>query len=263
MEQSLCGKEIAAGTLGNSPHKFVWYNRSHEEFATLVAGKTIGKPRLMGRWLALDLDPGYRLIFGELGGKIILHSQDNPVPQKYHLLLRFTDQTFLSVLISMWGALELYQKGEELSRDYIRDMAITPLDQAFTQEYFTSLLQQITRKGKRSVKSLLTQEQTIPGLGNSIAQDIMFTAGLNPRRNLQELGEKEQEKLFRSIRETLEEVIRLGGRYDEVDLYGKAGGYVRKMDAKSAGKPCPICQTAIKSMQYLGGACYYCPNCQK
>jgi formamidopyrimidine-DNA glycosylase len=45
--------------------------------------------------------------------------------------------------------------------------------------------------GKRSVKSLLTQEQIIPCLGNSCAQDIMFMSGMHPRENLVELGSKE------------------------------------------------------------------------
>ena len=44
MNQALKGKQIRQGSLGNSPHKFVWYNRTHEEFAALTAGKHPGKP---------------------------------------------------------------------------------------------------------------------------------------------------------------------------------------------------------------------------
>ncbi len=50
----------------------------------------------------------------------------------------------------------------------------------FTFEYFDGLLDEVAEGKKRSVKSLLTQEQTIPGLGNAIAQDIMFIARLQP-----------------------------------------------------------------------------------
>ena len=32
MNETLRGKIIGNGCLGNSPHKFVWYNRSHEDF---------------------------------------------------------------------------------------------------------------------------------------------------------------------------------------------------------------------------------------
>jgi formamidopyrimidine-DNA glycosylase len=35
MNATLAGKTIQRGILGNSPHKFVWYNRTHEEFQTI------------------------------------------------------------------------------------------------------------------------------------------------------------------------------------------------------------------------------------
>ena len=31
INETLCGKTISGGSLGNSPHKFVWYNRSSDE----------------------------------------------------------------------------------------------------------------------------------------------------------------------------------------------------------------------------------------
>ena len=36
MNQTLKGKKIQKGQLGNSPHKFVWYNRRHDEFEKLT-----------------------------------------------------------------------------------------------------------------------------------------------------------------------------------------------------------------------------------
>jgi formamidopyrimidine-DNA glycosylase len=50
MAESLSGKRIATGTLGNSPHKFVWYNRKPAEVASLVKGKTVGRAHSRGRW---------------------------------------------------------------------------------------------------------------------------------------------------------------------------------------------------------------------
>ena len=42
---TLQGKTIRSGSLGNKPHKFVWYNRTHEEFTELTRGKTVGDAR--------------------------------------------------------------------------------------------------------------------------------------------------------------------------------------------------------------------------
>ncbi len=38
--------------------------------------------------------------------------------------------------------------------------------------------------------------------------------------------------------------------------------YNRLMDKNATGKPCPECGNVIQKMQYLGGACYFCPKCQ-
>jgi formamidopyrimidine-DNA glycosylase len=59
------------------------------------------------------------------------------------------------------------------------------------------------------------------------------------------------------------EVTAKGWRYDEVDLHNSPGQYVRLMDAKAAGNPCPACGTTVEKIQYLGGACYFCPRCQE
>jgi formamidopyrimidine-DNA glycosylase len=262
MKKTLAGKRIKEGSLGNSPHKFVWYNRSPEEFAALTKGKTVGEAYARGRWLFVPLEPGYVLVFGECGGKILFHVRACDVPPKYHLLAVFEDGTALSATTQMWGAMELYEKGRESERKYIREMRPTPVDEAFTRAYFASLVEECLRGEKRSVKGLLTQDQLIPGLGNSIAQDIMFKARLNPKRSLEELDAKRLKALYDAIIGTVKEAVRSGGRNDEVDLFEKPGGYARVMDKNSPEHPCPECGMEITKIQYLGGACYFCPACQ-
>lgn len=263
ISDTLTGKTIRAGELGNSPHKFVWYNRSHEEFAQLTAGKVVGQPRVQGRWMSIALNPGYTLLFGECGGKILLHPAGDPLPGKYHLLLHFDDGSALSATTQMWGAMELYEAGQEQEREYVRGMRPTPLDPEFTFDYFDNLIDELLEGPKRSAKSLLTQEQTIPGLGNAIAQDILFRAKIGPRRALNEFTPGQRRDLYAAIIDTVREVIEAGGRNDETDLFGQPGRYIRIMDSAAAGKPCPDCGATVQKMQYLGGACYFCPKCQQ
>jgi len=90
----------------------------------------------------------------------------------------------------------------------------------------------------------------------------MFRAGLHPRRDLADLDEARLRALYDEILATLRDVTAAGGRSDERDLFGRAGGYTRLMDARAAGQPCSRCGTTIEKMQYLGGACYVCPRCQ-
>jgi formamidopyrimidine-DNA glycosylase len=262
INETIRGKIIQEGHLGNSPHKFVWYNRKPEEFTRLTKGKTVGETYGKGRWLFLRVEPGYILVLGECGGKILFHSAGMKLPEKYHLWLAFEDGSALTTLTQMWGAMELFDAGMEKERKYVKDMRITPVDPEFTFEYFSVMIDELLQGEKRSVKSLLTQDQLIPGLGNAIAQDIMFYSHLHPRRALAELTSSQRHDLYAAIKDKVNEVIEKGGRYDETDLFGKPGGYVRLMDSAAAGKPCPECGRTVEKIQYLGGACYFCPKCQ-
>ena len=260
---SLQGRTIVSGSLGNKPHKFVWYNRSHDEFARLTAGKRIGQAHTRGRWMFIPLEPGYVLVLGECGGRVLYHAAGARAPDAYHLYLTFDNGSSFSVTTQMWGAMELYEKGQERERQYVRDMRPTPTDLEFTFEYSCILIDSLTMGEKRSVKSLLTQDQLIPGLGNAIAQDILYRARLHPRHPLAGLTADQRRALFDAILTTVHAAIQQGGRYDETDLFGVPGRYVRIMDKEAPGRPCPECGGPVEKMQYLGGACYFCPRCQQ
>jgi hypothetical protein len=60
INECIAGKTILSGSLGNSPHKFVWYNRTHEEFAGLTQGKTVSSLR---HGCGEDPVPGRRVLF--------------------------------------------------------------------------------------------------------------------------------------------------------------------------------------------------------
>jgi formamidopyrimidine-DNA glycosylase len=262
INELLKGKTIRKGQLGNSPHKFVWYNRQPEEFERLVREKRVGEAWSRGKWLFIPLLPGYVLLLGECGGKMLYHPPGTKLPKKYHLYLHFENDSFFTLTTQMWGAMELYEAGMEQGREYVEGMRTTPIDPEFTFDYFCQLLTEVSAGKKRSAKGLLTQDQIIPGLGNAIAQDILFRARLHPRRSIRDLNSARRRELYAAILETVGLVIEKGGRDDEVDLYGRRGGYVRVMDRRAVGRPCPGCGGRVEKMNYLGGACYFCPTCQ-
>jgi formamidopyrimidine-DNA glycosylase len=253
---------VESASLGNSPHKFVWYNVSRDEFSRVMAGKTFGPAYSRGKWMFIPANPGYLLVLGECGGKILYHKSSSDIPPKYHLLVRFCDGSAFSATTQMWGAMALYKKGEELQNQYIKGMKPTPLDKGFTLAYFSGLIDHCLSTETKTAKGLLTQKQLIPGLGNSIAQDILFAARMSPMHRLEDMRQRDRKVLYNAIMKTVQEIISKNGRYDEVDLFDNPGGYKRKMDKNSVGKPCPRCHGKIEKIQYLGGACYYCPKCQ-
>jgi formamidopyrimidine-DNA glycosylase len=159
--------------------------------------------------------------------------------------------------------MELYEQGEEQHREYVKGMRTTPIEPEFTFGCFSALIDDLLEGKKRSAKALLTKDQLIPGLGNAIAQDILFRARLHPRHPIADLKPDQRRSLYDAIVNTVGEVIAQGGRYDEWDLYNQRGGYVRLMDKNAVKRPCPECGGKVIKIQYLGGACYLCPHCQQ
>ena len=58
------------------------------------------------------------------------------------------------------------------------------------------------------------------------------------------------------------EIVSLGGRDTEKDLFGNKGGYITKMSQSGINEGCPECGTSIIKENYLGGSIYTCPKCQ-
>ena len=117
-------------------------------------------------------------------------------------------------------------------------------------------------KPSASAKAFLATEQRIPGLGNGCLQDILFRAGLNPRKKLEDWPDRDGDKVFHAIKDVMADMTEQGGRDTEKDLLGNAGGYRTLMSRNTLGRGCPACGQEVVKEAYLGGTVYYCPVCQ-
>jgi formamidopyrimidine-DNA glycosylase len=219
-----------------------------------------------GRSIYLKLG-GHMLWWSDTGGKLLYHEPGAKLPKNYHLGWDFEDGAALTFAMQMWGGVKLLDHSEFGEKPY-DETGVEPLSQAFTLEKFNEMLDEYPEKTSKGIKGFLVATgyavpNHIAGLGNAIVQDILFLAGLSPKRKILEITPDEREKLHEAINSTIAEAIKLGGRYDEVDHFGNQGGYVRLMDSKTKDTPCIQCGTDIKKISYLGGACYLCPACQQ
>jgi formamidopyrimidine-DNA glycosylase len=265
MENELTGKVISGFNQGSMTHKFLWLNRPIEEMELVLPGAVVTGASSYGRSIYLHL--GDRMLWwGDAGGRLLYHTPEGKLPKKYHLAWNFTDGTMLTFNMQMWGFVRLLEQHEftDLPNE---ETGLPPLHTRFTLERFEQMLESYPDQSSKGIKGFLVATgyaipDPINGLGNAIVQDILFQAGLSPKRKIAQIRTEERSKLYRAIQDTIAEAIKLGGRYDERDLYGKPGRYIRLMDSKTAGTPCTRCGTDIKKISYLGGACYICPICQ-
>jgi formamidopyrimidine-DNA glycosylase len=262
MDEVLAGKRIERGNRGNAPHKFAFANGSAEEYEAVFQGRTVGKSCAHGNAILTDIEPGYTLVLGGGGERILFHPREHKLPKKHHLWLGFEDGTALTVSVQGWGNTLLLPQASTGEHRHVRADSVMPLTDAFTWEYFQALFAQVDPESKASIKYFTVSEPGVWGIGNGCLQDILFRARIHPRRRAVDVTTSEQRALYDAINATLQEMVDLGGRESERDLYGERGRYVRTMDSKTAGQPCPNCDTPIMKIQYLGGSCYLCPACQ-
>lgn len=115
INETISGKVIQKGIQGNSAHKFVWYNRTPDEFEALTYGRIVGETEAKGKWLFVSLEPDYVLVFGECGGKVLFHPSGSHMPPKYHLYLGFEDGSALTATTQMWGRWSYTRKGKNVT----------------------------------------------------------------------------------------------------------------------------------------------------
>jgi formamidopyrimidine-DNA glycosylase len=209
-----------------------------------------------------EIGADHTLVLGCGGERILFHESAQTLPKKHQLFVHFDGDAYLTVTISGWGNTLLLPRAEAGRHQHVQEDRITPLDEAFTWNYFHQLFEPLAEDSKASLKYFLISDPGLWGLGNGCLQDILFHARLHPRRRTVETNEAERRALYDSVRTTLGQMVDQGGRNDEVDLYGQPGGYQRILYSKSVGQPCPNCGTPIEKAAYLGGSIYFCPECQ-
>lgn len=260
MKDSILGKRISEIVVEQSPHKFAFFIGDPNNCISLLQGKTICDVKAFGGQLELIVDDT-SLVLSD--GVVVLYHQIGQIrPKKHQLLLEFEDKTALSFSVTMYGGISCFPTGKNDNMYYlVAKEKPSPLSDEFNFSYF---LQIVSHPGmnKLSTKAFLATEQRIPGLGNGLLQDILYHAGLHPKRKMNTLSKDELERMFLSINSTLTQMVELGGRDTEKYLFGEFGGYTTKLSKKTVNTPCPICHNMIQKEAYLGGSIYYCSGCQ-
>jgi formamidopyrimidine-DNA glycosylase len=257
--ETLGGKQIAHAVANASPHKFAWYTGDPAEYNDRLAGKVIGKGT--GVAGSIEFEAGDMLL--AISAPIRYHAEGEKPPKKHQLLLEFADGTAISSSAQMWGGFFCFPAGEKGGfPDYdIAKAHPSPLTDAFDRAYFATLFDDKTPK--LSAKAFLATEQRIPGLGNGVLQDILWTARIHPKHKMGELSESEIDAMYNAVKHVMAAMTAQGGRDTERDLFGQPGGYKTILSRNTVDTPCPACGTVIRKEPYLGGAIYYCSECQK
>lgn len=103
-----------------------------------------------------------------------------------------------------------------------------------------------------ALKARLMDQSRLAGVGNLLADEILWRAGLDPRRPAGSLTPTEQRRLHRHVRRVVDDLLARGGSH--------AGDL---MPARVAGGACPRDGTPLRRDTVGGRTTWWCPGHQR
>jgi formamidopyrimidine-DNA glycosylase len=163
-----------------------------------------------------------------------------------------------------FGLMDVFDtKGREQHK-LLRHIGIEPLSKELTPEYLA-----VKFKGKKvPIKVALMDQRLIAGIGNIYACEVLFYAGINPRKQAGKLKADELKKLVPAIRKVLEKSIACGGSSlrDYVQADGGLGHFQNEFAVYGReGKRCTAkgCKGMIQNITQGGRSTFFCSETQK
>jgi len=105
--------------------------------------------------------------------------------------------------------------------------------------------------GNAPIKARLLDQGAISGVGNLLADQALWQAGITPVRRTAELSVEDLDRLRTELRAAVRAAIRHGGVH--------TGTFV---EARGREGACPGCGAALDRAKVGGRTTYWCPECQ-
>lgn len=120
----------------------------------------------------------------------------------------------------------------------------------------------------RKLTTLLLDQGFVSGIGNYLRSEIMFYAGVNPRRKLRTYSDEEKEALAEATIRLSERSYNTGGITNDPSIVealkreNAPYSEYRHFVYNRTGDRCHKCGTVIEEEKTGGRKIYYCPSCQ-
>lgn len=231
------------------------------DFAARLRGRRIDALDRHGKFLLGHLDDGaVWLLHLGMSGQLTLSGDDPPRRAHDHVVVRLADAHVLTYNDPRrFGRLALIRS------DRIDVEAGAGVD-ALAPELDAALLFHLTRHRRTSLKALLMDQRRIAGLGNIYVSELLFRAGVRPRRAAGSVTRAECARIIDATRAVLAEAIACGGSSiaDYRNGFGEFGCFQSRHQVYDRdGEPCYVCGTPIRAVVVVGRSTFFCSKCQR
>ncbi len=232
--------------------------KSFDPPISALTGRTVGRAGRVGKYLLLDCD-GIVLVAHLARAGWLRWSEampDTPArPGKGPLALR--------VRLESEAGFDLTEAGTRKSmsvwavadpQDIPRIAALGPDAAAVGEAEFEELL---AAAGAHQIKTALTDQRILAGIGNAYSDEILHRAGLSP---FAPAAGVDAAGLYAVMRAVLADAIG--------DLVGQDAARLKAQKRSGlavharTGLPCPVCGDTVREVAYRERSMQYCPTCQ-
>lgn len=219
-----------------------------QEVVAALTGRRVTAVRRRGKLLMLDTDgPVLGLRFG-MTGRLVVDDGMPIVGLEYGPDRTDPGWRRFGLLFEGGGSLAMDDArrlgGVELWPD---EAALGPDALAITRRQLASVLSGV----RAPVKAVLLDQHRIAGIGNLLADEVLWRAGIDPARAAGTLADDEVSRLHRTIRRVLPQLMARGGSHTG-DL----------QIARERGAVCPRDGTPLMRRTIGGRTTYSCPTHQ-
>jgi formamidopyrimidine-DNA glycosylase len=255
-----------------------------KDFAQRLEGNRVEGLGRRAKYLLADLASGDVLLMhlGMSGSFRVLHRGRAEVPGRFHHE-RSKQLAHDHVVFHMdngsivtfndprrFGSMKIVAREQLDHEPLLRLLGPEPLGNAFD----AAMLARACQGRKTSLKSALSDQRIVAGLGNIYVCEALHRARLSPRRRASTIAERSgapnerAQRLVDAIKAVLNDAIAAGGSSlrDHRRTDGELGDFQHNFRVYDrAGKPCPTpgCSGTIRRIVQGTRSTFFCPVCQK
>ncbi|HVV45841.1 MAG TPA: bifunctional DNA-formamidopyrimidine glycosylase/DNA-(apurinic or apyrimidinic site) lyase [Bryobacteraceae bacterium] len=217
-----------------------------------LAGRKILGIERHGKFIAIRLDRGWLVVHLGMTGRLLVNGE---LSKWTHAIFTLDRGTLVYEDPRQFGRIEYSVDLPERVQALGPEPLEVPLDE----------FRRRLKLRKSPVKAVLLNQAVVRGVGNIYADELLFRAGVNPKRIAATIRPDRAERIWNSMREVLEEAIASRGSsiHSYVDAEGREGSFQAEHRVyQRTGEPCVNCGSPVRRILLAQRGTHYCPRCQ-
>lgn len=232
----------------------------------LLVGQVVDSIERRAKYLLLNTKVGSAILHLGMSGKLCVVEQDEPLLKHDHIDVVFTDGLALRYNDPRrFGAFlwhDPQKDGDITQHQVLAHLGPEPFDSSFTGEHLFTKAQ-----GKKTaVKQFIMDNKIVVGVGNIYANESLYKAGIDPRREAGSISLQSYQQLAPIIVDTLQHSIAQGGTTlkDFLGADGKPGYFAQELLVYGRkGEMCIQCEHILQEIRLGQRSTVFCPECQQ